>query len=264
MYSHVKNAVLALPPAHPLRKMWGFFRIPIIRLRSAFTGSRDRRSLVSFISAFVRSGDLVFDIGANAGDYTAALRSLGATVVAVEPQRNCIETLQRRFHGDTSVTIEPFALGDAEGTMKLAKVPGFSAVASLSPEWQERGPFAEGFLAGERETVRVTMLDRLIGRYGVPDFCKIDVENHDDHVLEGLSQALPALSFEYHQAFPEKVAQCIRRLESLGNYRFRLAKSESTGWLSPAWTDGATVLHELKSLPYDIGGWGDVYARLHA
>src|SRR5215831_19786520 len=64
---------------------------------------------------FVRSGDLVFDIGAHVGDRIAAFRRLGARVVALEPQPALVKTLQLLYCFDPAVTIEPVAVGREAG-----------------------------------------------------------------------------------------------------------------------------------------------------
>jgi FkbM family methyltransferase len=43
----------------------------------------------------------------------------------------------------------------------------------------------------------MTTLDELIGKHGVPVFIKIDVEGFEEAVLQGLSQPVRALSFEF-------------------------------------------------------------------
>src|SRR5262245_46654975 len=54
---------------------------PITKPR-AWRAWRQRRR---FLSRFVKPGMLVFDIGANVGEYAETFRQLGARVVAVEP-----------------------------------------------------------------------------------------------------------------------------------------------------------------------------------
>ena len=67
------------------------------RARSLLKNARKRLShgqLVRFHRALVQEGDLVFDIGANVGDMTALYLELGARVVSVEPQEECLKGLE--------------------------------------------------------------------------------------------------------------------------------------------------------------------------
>ena len=113
-------------------------------------------------------------------------------------------------------------------------------------------------------SVSVTTLDRLIAEYGRPAFCKIDVEGYELEVLRGLSQPLPALSFEYIPAAMETALGCIERLGELGAYAFNwkpAALGESYRLQSASWLSPDAMVAQLKSLPPD-GASGDVYARL--
>jgi hypothetical protein len=114
---------------------------------------------------------------------------------------------------------------------------------------------------GRSVVVPVTTLDALIGRYGRPAFCKIDVEGYDLEVLHGLSEPLPALSFEYVPPALDLVLACLDRLAELGPYAFNWSAGESMQWCWPTWVDAATLAAYLRDYPAQ-GNPGDVYARL--
>ena len=107
--------------------------------------------------------------------------------------------------------------------------------------------------------VDVTTMDELIARYGEPAFCKIDVEGSELQVLHGLSQALPALSFEFLPVSITRAYACIDRLESLGAYRFRWSEVETMRWSCQEWLDGDGLKEILVEQPVE-GRSGDVYA----
>ena len=79
----------------------------------------DARRQRALYRTFVAAGDLVFDVGANLGDRSAVFRSIGARVVAVEPQRPCVERLRSRF-GPDEVTVVECGLADVPGTREMA------------------------------------------------------------------------------------------------------------------------------------------------
>ena len=98
------------------------------------------------------------------------------------------------------------------------------------PRLAERQSTARGFRHvrwNTRATVAVTTLDALIAAHGEPAFCKIDVEGSELAVLQGLSQPLAALSFEYTPAAPMDAVACVARLCTLGAYRFNASIGES-------------------------------------
>ena len=74
----------------------GLYR-PARALRRAFnpSGRRLFREQQLLLRQFVKAGDLAFDVGANVGSRTQLLLSLGASVVAFEPQPIWHEKLQR-------------------------------------------------------------------------------------------------------------------------------------------------------------------------
>jgi FkbM family methyltransferase len=210
---------------------------------------------------FLRPGALAFDIGAHVGDRTAAFRRLGARVVAVEPQPAALRAL-RLVHGrDDGVTLVGAAIGAAAGWARLHVNVANPTVSTLSAAFVAAASGADGW-HGERwesdADVEVIPLDALIAAHGRPALVKIDVEGMEAEVLAGLSEALPALSFEVTTIRRDAALGAVRRLEELGRYRFALSLGESFE-LPGDWTDAQGISARIGALPHAANS-GDVYA----
>jgi FkbM family methyltransferase len=221
------------------------------------------RGLMQLYRPFVSRGDLVFDIGAHLGDRTRAFRRLGARVVALEPQPGLMQWL-RRFHGsDDEVVLCARAVGERRGHARLALSETHPAVASLSAQWRrEVSRHHSGFEAvrwPRSIEVDVVTLDDLIAAHGRPAFCKIDVEGHEAAVLEGLSEPLPALSFEFVAGALERADQCIDSLERLGSCRYNAVAGERREYLWSQWRPARAVREWLAAGAGGLAS-GDLYA----
>jgi FkbM family methyltransferase len=220
---------------------------------------RRHRHALAFYGGFVSRDDLCFDVGANWGNRTSLFLELGARVVAVEPQRECVQALRALDRTGGRLVVVEAALGAAIGEAELLTTD-VDTLSTLSTEWiehvREAGRFRLDW-TGSR-TVRVTTLDLLISEHGVPRFCKIDVEGYEEQVLEGLSQPLPALSFEFTPEHGEAAVACIERLRALGHDRYAFSLGESLE-LGP-WRSADELVAELAALPRDRITFGDVYA----
>jgi len=224
----------------------------------------NHRRLTGFYRQFVCQGDLCYDIGAHLGNRTAAWRALGARVISVEPQPQCLAYLRNKFGKDPDVHILPRAVGAEPGKAMLYISQLTPTISTLSgAQWQKKMNNATSFEVYWDETVEVEVvtLDQLIETHGMPDFCKIDVEDFEWQVLQGLSHALPCLSLEYFIPTLDRIFDCIDRLEELGNYAYNWSFGESQVLNSEEWLGPESLKKILKNYT-DQDRSGDIYARL--
>ncbi len=216
---------------------------------------------------FVHEGDTCFDIGANMGSRVASFLMLKAKVIAVEPQRKCIQELKALFSQD-DVVVVPKGVG-AINEIKDFYLADDSLISSFSQEWIQGQK--SGFFKNNRwdhtEKIEVITIDSLIAEYGVPDFIKIDTEGFELEVLQGLSQPVKALSFEYtlpHQQ--DKAVECINIINNLyqGKALFNICRDEAYQMKLPEWTGYGQFVEIIKSNGFNqqnFGMYGDIYVK---
>jgi len=221
----------------------------------------NHKKAFEFYEKFIRKGDLCFDVGANVGSRTAIFRTLGARVVAIEPEQSSIMRLRQQFGEDEEVFIIAKALDKSIGNGKLSVCDQISVVSTMSTEWKEKSRLANRFTWTQVEHVETTTLDTLISEYGVPRFCKIDVEGFEQSVLAGLSQPIPYISFEFAIELFENAKSCLNYLANIGSISINCSLAESMKFLLPCWSSPNELyarIDEVKS--EDL--WGDIYVQM--
>jgi FkbM family methyltransferase len=234
----------------------------VIRSLAVYYGHRRRAAAMdSLYGQFVRTGDLVFDVGSHVGDRIAAFRRLGARVVAVEPQPALVFTLKALYGRDRNVAIEAKAAGRAPGMVAMRINVDNPTISTASDAFVQAARGAagwEGQVWERSTTVPVTTLDALIAAHGLPSFIKIDVEGFEEEVLAGLTRPVNALSFEFTTIQRAMARACIARCEALGLQRFNAALGESHEL--GEWRSAEAMARWLDALPHAANS-GDIYAQ---
>jgi FkbM family methyltransferase len=233
------------------------------RSLAVYYGDAAREAAMDALYArFLRRGDLAFDIGSHVGDRIGSFRRLGARVVALEPQPLCAHVIRTLYADDAGVTLVESACGPAAGRLSLHVNSANPTVTTASPDFVKAADGAGGWegQVWDREIeVPVTTLDTLIAAHGAPAFVKIDVEGFEADVLAGLSQALPAFSFEFTTIQRDVAYACLDRIAALGDYDFDLALGESHELALDRWVTAEDMRRHIAALPHDANS-GDVYA----
>lgn len=212
-----------------------------------------------FYKQFVWKNKLFFDIGANIGDRTEAFSRLGVKVVSVEPQRDCVHMLKKRFSNSDVVVVHK-GVGREQGEMRMSVCSDENRLSTFSEKWQT-GRF-KNFKFDKEIIVPMTTLDELINEYGYPDFCKIDVEGFEFEVFSGLTKKINCLNFEFTSEFFANTKKCIERLVSIGFKEFNFTLGEKPRLTLNIWVDKEGLFSIIEEKIKDNSDlWGDIYAK---
>lgn len=150
------------------------------------------RAEIALVSAFLRPGMKMIDVGANVGLYSiVAAHRVGesGSVWAFEPSRESVARLERNLilNGCGAVRVCRIALSDTPNTLlPLTGDPGFGdAYRYIRPTTDSK------YLCGE-EVVAATTLDAWAGENRVvrADFLKVDIEGGEYRMLLGAQHFL--------------------------------------------------------------------------
>jgi FkbM family methyltransferase len=215
-----------------------------------------------FYAQFIRPGDVVFDVGANVGIYADVFSRLGATVIAVEPNAQCCQQLNRIARINKRIIVEPCAAGASVGTAEF-HVCEENTMSTLNEKWLESVSKSELHSHARwlnKVEVPVRTLDVLAKQYGEPSFVKIDAEGYDDQVLAGMSFQPAALSFEFNTNGLDVALRCLSAPALRKGYLFNYTVGQEFLYGRENWLTRESIVGLLEN--FDLRQeYGEVLAR---
>ena len=197
-----------------------------------------------FYSKIISKNDLCFDIGANRGRKSKILLSLGAKVIAFEPQSSCHKYLNeiknKRF------SYYPLAVGEKREFLDL-HLSNHSEVATLSSAFVKYY-HSDTIYWDKTERVEVCTLNDLINIHGIPNYCKVDVEGHELSVFSTLKYPIPLIEFEFTGGFIADTLSIIDLLAINNSVRFNFIRNENPSFILEEWIDGPELKKIISSL----------------
>lgn len=165
-----------------------------------FTETSGEKYVIECLNHIFKTGNpMIFDIGANNGDYTnKIIRQLNIpfTLHSFEPGSASFHFMKSSI-SHKNVFIHKLGLSDRTGTAELHFDTNGSASAALSTNcYQDTALHRENY-----ETVNITTIDEFCIKNNIEkiDFCKIDVEGHEINVLKGVQKMLDANKIDIFQ-----------------------------------------------------------------
>jgi FkbM family methyltransferase len=152
-----------------------------------------------FADWVIRLGtDLVFDVGANIGDYALQLRARGYTgrIVSFEPLNETFEQLSKRARSDGEWTALNLALGQEAGEFEI-NVGDYTVTSSFRAVTENHAEAHAWARSSRKQIAKMTRLDDIFDAYARPDeriVLKMDVQGFEDQVLRGGLKSLPRIS----------------------------------------------------------------------
>jgi FkbM family methyltransferase len=207
--------------------------------------------------------ELCFDVGANIGNKTEKFLSYGASVICIEPQTYCNSILESKFSTNEKVKIVKTALGSSEDSKSMF-ISEHHTLSTMSSDFmsETKKQRFKNVVWEKEESVNVSTLDNIINLYGVPKYCKIDVEGYEVEILKGLSTKIKYISVEFVPELKEKTFECIVLIDKLGEYKYNYIDGENEDFVFNEWIDSETIISYLRANNDYVNSFGDLYAKL--
>ncbi len=239
----------------------------IYRATSGRRAAEGKAELNRFYSSLLPTDVLVFDIGANTGQYAEALESAGARVIAVEPNPDCVRHIELSYASRRIQAIQA-AVGGRNGLAEIKISDERDDVSTLSVAWMATLKSQhDEYLNLWNRVIVVPMftLDTLIEHYGVPHYIKIDVEGFEEAALDGLSVQPHLLSFEFNLASLKSAIACLDKRIISGNSTFNFVWGAKPGEFQLSnWLGLVEFKDKLNSLESSLGAsdkHGDIFVK---
>jgi FkbM family methyltransferase len=186
---------------------------------------------------------MLFDIGANAGNYTLANISKYSRVICVDASRLQCLVMRSRIPVEKCTIVHALVSNDKNAKFYFCRHAAgvnydginYSGISTASKEWiSGKGRFAPGNkyndpnMVWEEEETQVTSLDDLVAHFGEPTFIKIDVEGHEREVIYSLTKFSGTLAFEWAEEMKQETLDTICHVSDvLGYTRFYIQAEDA-------------------------------------
>ena len=184
--------------------------------------------------------DVIFDVGANDGQFGRALRArgYGGKVVSFEPLSSSHERLIRASKSDPSWIVHPRAAVGSRSGRTIINISNNGQSSSLKKMLDRHVKYAPDSAIVGSEEVEVVALDDCFFMYAAPadlTYLKIDTQGFELEVLQGASRVLS------HVDILEMEMSVVELYEDASNYLELLEYAQQHGFilwgLSPAFVD---------------------------
>jgi len=181
---------------------------------------------------------IVFDIGANIGDYSSMLLEnlqkydIDMELHLFEPTKSCFETLSKKFSSNNNIVLNNFGVSDSNAITKIFYDKERSGLASL----YQRNLDSYNLQLNQSEKIQLRRIDEYIKEKNIEhiDFIKIDIEGHELKAFDGFGNYLNSdfinyIQFEYGGANLDSHSSLMEIYKFFGGRGFSVGKIMPNG-----------------------------------
>jgi FkbM family methyltransferase len=163
---------------------------------------------------------LIFDIGANVGDWTLSNINLSEKFITVEASPKTFKRLKNKINNNKVQLLE-YAVCNNNGEDITFYDADCDVLSTINKEWlmHDMSRFYNYTKYNEIKCKTIT-IDSLINLYGIPDLIKVDVEGGEYECISSLTQKVDILCFEWASEVNNITIKCLDYLYSLEFTKF--------------------------------------------
>jgi len=207
---------------------------------TCFENNGEKLFIDTLLDRFSQNRDkkqIVFDIGANIGEYSQMISErslefdLDIALHLFEPTKSCFATLSKRFNAK-NIVLNNFGVSDINTNARIYYDKEKSGLASL----YQRNLDSYNLKLNESEEIELRRLDTYIVEKNIHhiDFIKIDIEGHELKAFEGFGKYLNGnfidyIQFEYGGANLDSHTSLMEIYKFLKTRGFQIAKVMPNG-----------------------------------
>lgn len=206
-----------------------------------FEQNGERFFIDSLFKSFKQNGGerkIVFDIGANIGEYSSMLLdkskeiNLELQVHLFEPTQSCFKVITEKFIDNKNTVLNNFGVSNTNGEAQIFYDKEQSGLASL----YQRNLDSYDLQMNQSEEIILRKMDEYIDEKNIKhiDFIKIDIEGHELKAFEGFGKYLNSdfvdyIQFEYGGANLDSHISLMEIYKFFEQRNFKIAKIMPNG-----------------------------------